>query len=190
MNPDIPVMRTRIGADTTIRVPMSAVFHPVLLSGGSGTRLWPLSRKLLPKQFLALASGNTLFQDTALRPRGMPGAQAPIVICNDEHRFLAAEQLREHGIQVRVQILEPVGRNTAPAIAVVAMHVIEMQGDGVLAGAACDSRRGNFRPRREPVLLHPDRRKAPARELRPRSTLLGRSSVGLVSRRGRHRAHG
>jgi hypothetical protein len=78
------------------RIPaMAARFYPVILSGGSGTRLWPMSRKLLPKQFLALLSRHTLFQDTALRVKPMEGCAPPIVVCNDEQRFLAADQLRE-----------------------------------------------------------------------------------------------
>src|SRR5439155_10790875 len=69
-------------------------FYPVILSGGSGTRLWPMSRRLLPKQFLPLVSNRTLLQDTVLRVQGFDGARAPIVVSNDEHRFLVAEQMR------------------------------------------------------------------------------------------------
>ena len=100
-------------------------FYPVILSGGSGTRLWPMSRKLLPKQFLALLSEHTLFQETALRVKPIEGCEAPIVVCNDEQRFLAADQLREIAIEPAVMILEPVGRNTAPAIAVAALAALE-----------------------------------------------------------------
>jgi len=91
-----------------------------------------LSRKLLPKQFHALAGERTLFQETARRAAAVRGAVAPLVICNDEHRFLAAEQLLEAGIERGTQILEPVGRNTAPAIAAAALAVCEAHGDGVL----------------------------------------------------------
>jgi mannose-1-phosphate guanylyltransferase / mannose-6-phosphate isomerase len=98
-------------------------FYPVILSGGSGSRLWPMSRRLLPKQFLPLVSERTLLQDTVLRVHGVDGARAPIVVSNDEHRFLVAEQMREIGVKPEVQILEPVGRNTAPAVTVVALHV-------------------------------------------------------------------
>ena len=104
---------------------MSAAIYPVILSGGSGTRLWPMSRKLLPKQFLALLSRHTLFQETALRVKSMPGCEAPIVVCNDEQRFLAAEQLREIGVDAAPMILEPVGRNTAPAIAAAALAALD-----------------------------------------------------------------
>src|SRR5258705_509315 len=82
-----------------------------------------MSRRLLPKQFLPLVSNRTLLQDTVLRVQGFDGARAPIVVSNDEHRFLVAEQMREIGVKPEIQILEPVGRNTAPAIAVVALHL-------------------------------------------------------------------
>jgi mannose-1-phosphate guanylyltransferase/mannose-6-phosphate isomerase len=91
---------------------------PVILAGGSGTRLWPLSRQLYPKQFMQLVESHTLLQSTLLRLSPLDGIQPPIVICNDEHRFIVAEQLREIGIQPQAIVLEPVGRNTAPAIAV------------------------------------------------------------------------
>ncbi len=89
---------------------------PVMLSGGSGTRLWPLSRPLYPKQFLALHSDKTLFQETVGR-LNLIGASDPIVVCNDEHRFIVAENLREIDCKAQNIVLEPVGRNTAPAIA-------------------------------------------------------------------------
>ena len=111
---------------------MGERFYPVILSGGSGTRLWPMSRKLLPKQFLALLSNHTLFQETALRVRAMEGCAAPIVVCNDEQRFLAAEQLREIGVDAAPMILEPVGRNTAPAIAVAALAARERDPQALL----------------------------------------------------------
>ena len=96
---------------------------PVVLCGGSGTRLWPLSRSFLPKQFLPLLSERTLLQETLLRLEGLDGAQAPIAIANEEHRFLVAEQLREIGCAPRALLLEPVGRNTAPAVAAAALQV-------------------------------------------------------------------
>jgi mannose-1-phosphate guanylyltransferase / mannose-6-phosphate isomerase len=92
---------------------------PVILSGGAGTRLWPLSRELYPKQLLALAGTNSLIQDTAARASG-EAFGAPIVVCNDEHRFAIAEQLRRIGIAPRAMVLEPVGRNTAAAAAAAA----------------------------------------------------------------------
>ena len=92
---------------------------PVILSGGSGTRLWPLSRELYPKQLLKLVGNHTMLQDTVLRLGGLK-AGAPVVVCNDSHRFLVAEQLRLLGIKPRAIVLEPIGRNTAPAIALAA----------------------------------------------------------------------
>jgi mannose-1-phosphate guanylyltransferase/mannose-6-phosphate isomerase len=94
---------------------------PVILSGGAGTRLWPLSRKLLPKQFLPLVTARTMIQDTALRLAGLPDAGAPILVVGDEQRFLAAEQMREIGVKPAAMLLEPQGRNTAPAIAAAAL---------------------------------------------------------------------
>ncbi len=94
---------------------------PVILSGGAGTRLWPLSRELYPKQFLPLVGERTMIQDTALRTVGLPEVTDPIIVCNEAHRFLVAEQLRQVGIEPRSIILEPVGRNTAPAVAIAAL---------------------------------------------------------------------
>ena len=94
---------------------------PVVLCGGSGTRLWPLSRSHLPKQFLPLVSERTMLQETAARLRGLADAQAPIAIANDEHRFLIAEQLREISCAPQAILLEPAGRGTAPAAAAAAL---------------------------------------------------------------------
>ncbi|MEO8160217.1 MAG: sugar phosphate nucleotidyltransferase, partial [Arenimonas sp.] len=105
---------------------------PVILSGGSGTRLWPLSRESHPKQFLPLVGDCSLLQQTWLRLRGLPGAEAPLVVANEEHRFLAAEQLRQSGATPSALILEPVGRNTAPAIAVAALQAMAGGADPVL----------------------------------------------------------
>lgn len=94
---------------------------PVVLSGGSGTRLWPLSRSLYPKQFLPLVSQYTMLQDTLLRLDGIKGLKPPIAVCNESHRFMMAEQLQEIGIKPAAIILEPVGKNTAPAVAIAAL---------------------------------------------------------------------
>ena len=94
---------------------MTTIF-PVILSGGSGSRLWPLSREHYPKQLLALTGERTMLQQTAMRLDGLPGVQPALVVCNEEHRFLVAEQLREIGKTPVNIILEPVGRNTAPAL--------------------------------------------------------------------------
>ncbi|MEC4747762.1 mannose-1-phosphate guanylyltransferase/mannose-6-phosphate isomerase [Methylomicrobium sp. Wu6] len=94
---------------------------PVILSGGSGTRLWPLSRTHYPKQFLPLTSENTMLQETWLRLEGVPALSSPIAVCNEAHRFMVAEQLREIDVKPGAIILEPFGRNTAPAIALAAL---------------------------------------------------------------------
>lgn len=101
---------------------------PVVLSGGAGTRLWPLSRQLYPKQLLPLVTDNTMLQDTILRVAGIAQCANPIIVCNEHHRFLVAEQLREAYITPGALILEPDGRNTAPAAAVAA-YVASRQGD-------------------------------------------------------------
>ncbi|KWF24673.1 mannose-1-phosphate guanylyltransferase/mannose-6-phosphate isomerase [Burkholderia pseudomultivorans] len=95
--------------------------HPVILCGGSGTRLWPMSRGGYPKQYLQLASDRSLVQQTTLRLAGVPDAVAPIIVSNNEQRFIVSEQLRKIGIKPAAVILEPVGRNTAPAIAAAAL---------------------------------------------------------------------
>ncbi|HWL64127.1 MAG TPA: mannose-1-phosphate guanylyltransferase/mannose-6-phosphate isomerase [Steroidobacteraceae bacterium] len=94
---------------------------PVVLSGGSGTRLWPLSRELYPKQLLPLVGERTMLQETLLRLGGLEVGR-PIIVCNDAHRFLVAEQLRQIDVQPEAIVLEPVGRNTAPAIALAALQ--------------------------------------------------------------------
>ncbi|MBB83932.1 MAG: mannose-1-phosphate guanylyltransferase/mannose-6-phosphate isomerase, partial [Deltaproteobacteria bacterium] len=106
--------------------------HPVLLSGGSGTRLWPLSRRAFPKQLLPLAGERTLIQETALRVADAAVFAPPIVVCNDEHRFIIAEQLREAGVEPAAIVLEPVARNTAPAIAAAAAMVEQEDPEGIL----------------------------------------------------------
>ncbi|WFR81218.1 mannose-1-phosphate guanylyltransferase/mannose-6-phosphate isomerase [Janthinobacterium rivuli] len=110
--------------------------YPVILSGGSGTRLWPLSRAVLPKQLLPLVTDKTMLQETALRVTSLPNRRAgdsglagfevmpPLVVCGNEHRFMVAEQLREIGLPPLGILLEPVGRNTAPAVAVAAQYLL------------------------------------------------------------------
>ena len=104
---------------------------PVILSGGSGTRLWPLSREAYPKQFLPLVGDDTMLQATWKRVASIAGA-APIVVANQEHRFMAAEQLRECKVLPQALILEPVGRNTAPAIAIAALQALAGGNDALL----------------------------------------------------------
>jgi mannose-1-phosphate guanylyltransferase/mannose-6-phosphate isomerase len=103
---------------------------PVILSGGAGTRLWPLSRELYPKQFLPLTGERTMIQETALRAAGLPGVAEPIVVCNEAHRFLVAEQLRQVGVTPQAILLEPIGRNTAPAVAVAAFAALAAAREG------------------------------------------------------------
>jgi mannose-1-phosphate guanylyltransferase/mannose-6-phosphate isomerase len=110
---------------------------PVILSGGSGTRLWPVSRESFPKQFWPLVSDRSMIQDTAARAIG-PGFAAPVIVCNQEHRFLVAEQMRAMGIEGARIVLEPVGRNSAPAILAAALLVAETEPDAVLWMMAAD----------------------------------------------------
>ena len=105
---------------------------PLILSGGSGTRLWPVSRKNLPKQFLALAGQGTLFQQTVARTRQLPEVAAPIVVASEDHRFLAADQLLEAGIEDANIVLEPLARNTAPAIALGALQALQRDPEALL----------------------------------------------------------
>jgi mannose-1-phosphate guanylyltransferase/mannose-6-phosphate isomerase len=116
--------------------------RPVVLCGGSGTRLWPLSRALYPKQLLALASERTLFQETVLRTEDATRFAPPIVVGNEEHRFLLAEQVHALGIEPHAVVVEPLGRNTAPAAAVAALlsvaddpeaHMLLMPADHLIA---------------------------------------------------------
>jgi mannose-1-phosphate guanylyltransferase / mannose-6-phosphate isomerase len=105
---------------------------PLILSGGSGTRLWPVSRRNLPKQFLSLSGEGTLFQQTVARTQKLPDVTAPIVVASEDHRFLAADQLLESGITGARIVLEPVARNTAPAIALGALKAMEQDADALL----------------------------------------------------------
>ena len=111
---------------------MASPIVPVILCGGTGSRLWPMSRRLLPKQFLPLAGERTLFQDTVLRTRGLQDCGAPIVVTNGEQRFLAADQLAEIGVSPRALLLEPAGRNTAPAVAAAALYVAREDSEALL----------------------------------------------------------
>ncbi len=111
---------------------------PVIPSGGSGTRLWPLSRKQYPKQYLPLAGDNTMLQETILRLSGLDNLADPIIVCNADHRFLVAEQCQQIGIKNPTILLEPVGRNTAPAIAAAALQSLKYSDDLTLLVLSAD----------------------------------------------------
>lgn len=111
---------------------------PIIMSGGSGTRLWPLSRKNRPKQFLSLFGDNSLFQNTLGRLGGIDSLESPIVVCNEDHRFMVAEQLRELDVEQADIILEPCARNTAPAVALAALQALSKGEDPVLLVLAAD----------------------------------------------------
>lgn len=113
------------------------MIFPVIMAGGSGSRLWPLSRELNPKQFLKLCGDATLLQQTLARLDGL-AITTPVIICNEEHRFLVAEQLRQSAIKNASILLEPIGRNTAPAIALAALQATAMGEDPVLLVLAAD----------------------------------------------------
>jgi mannose-1-phosphate guanylyltransferase / mannose-6-phosphate isomerase len=109
------------------------MLQPVILSGGSGTRLWPLSREHYPKQLLCFAGERSLLQETVLRAgRSTVEVAAPLIVCNEEHRFLVAEQVRELGAAAAGIILEPVGRNTAPALTLAALAIEKQADDAVM----------------------------------------------------------
>jgi mannose-1-phosphate guanylyltransferase/mannose-6-phosphate isomerase len=111
---------------------------PVILSGGAGTRLWPLSREMYPKQLLALTSKQTMLQDTAARLATIEGALPPIVVCNEAHRFTVAEQLRAMNLEGSTILLEPAGRNTAPAVALAALAALKIDAEAMLVVAPAD----------------------------------------------------
>jgi len=112
--------------------------QPVILSGGFGTRLWPLSREDYPKQYLPLTGGNTMLQETISRLNGLENILDPIIVCNVEHRFLVAEQCRDIGIRNPTILLEPVGRNTAPAITAAALWLLGQKEDSMLLVLSAD----------------------------------------------------
>ena len=117
-----------------------AALVPVILCGGTGTRLWPLSRASYPKQYWALAGQGeeTLLQQTQQRLDGIADLQPPLLICNEDHRFIVAEQMRQIGVDPSAILLEPVGRNTAPAVAIAALQVLATGDDPLLLVLAAD----------------------------------------------------
>ena len=126
--------------------------YPVILSGGAGTRLWPLSRAVLPKQLLPIVADKTMLQDTALRVAGLPGLMAPLVVCGNDHRFMVAEQLRAAGITPLGILLEPVGRNTAPAVAAAAHYLKAIDPEAVMLVLPADHVITNTEAFREAVM--------------------------------------
>jgi len=108
------------------------MIHPVILSGGSGTRLWPMSRTLYPKQLLSLLGHDSLLQQTVRRVADRQGFASPLLVANEEHRFIIAEQLREIAAVPRALLLEPVGRNTAPAACIAALALTEAEPDALM----------------------------------------------------------
>jgi mannose-1-phosphate guanylyltransferase/mannose-6-phosphate isomerase len=108
------------------------MIHPVILSGGSGTRLWPMSRTLYPKQLLSLLGRESLLQQTVRRVAGRAGFAPPLLVANEEHRFIIAEQLREISVSPGALVLEPVGRNTAPAACIAALALTETEPDPLM----------------------------------------------------------
>ena len=102
---------------------------PIIMAGGTGSRLWPLSRELYPKQFLTVATEVSMLQQTVMRLNNIEHTK-PLLICNEEHRFIAAEQMRVANLEHAGIILEPVGRNTAPAIALAALQALNSAHDG------------------------------------------------------------
>lgn len=123
-------------------LPSNSKVIPVILSGGAGSRLWPLSRGSYPKQFWRLLDEHTLLQDTVLRSRNI-GLSAPVIVCNAEHRFIIAEQLREIGVTDATIVLEPEGRNSAPAVAAAAFLVAEQDPDTILWVMTADAAIGD-----------------------------------------------
>ena len=111
---------------------------PVILSGGSGTRLWPLSREHYPKQYLSLFNDTTMLQETILRLRGLENLSEPIIVCNANHRFLVAGQCQQIDIKNPTILLEPIGRNTAPAILASAFQSLKNRKNAVLLILSAD----------------------------------------------------
>jgi len=111
---------------------------PVILSGGAGTRLWPLSREMYPKQLLALTGKSTMLQETATRLAGVGDVRPPIIVCNEAHRFIVAEQMQSFQVEPTAILLEPAGRNTAPAVALAALKARELDVEAILIVAPAD----------------------------------------------------
>ena len=130
---------------------MKFQLYPVILSGGVGSRLWPLSRSMYPKQYHNLENNYSLLQNTYLRLKGIRNLGNPIIICNDEQRFIVAEQMRKIEVKPKSIILEPIGRNTAPAIALAALHALESNSDPYLLILSADHKIENSEKFRQTI---------------------------------------
>ncbi len=113
-------------------------YYPVILTGGAGSRLWPVSREFYPKPLLPIFGDKTLLQDTASRLSPIGTAAAPLFVCNEEHRFLVAEQARSLGKEPEAILLEPEGRNTAPALTIAALYLIDKEADALMVAMPAD----------------------------------------------------
>jgi mannose-1-phosphate guanylyltransferase/mannose-6-phosphate isomerase len=127
--------------------------YPIILSGGTGTRLWPISRIQMPKQLLPLVSRRTLLQDTVMRLNGLDRTMPPVVISSDIHRFIIAAQLQELGVKPTIHVLEPVGRNTAPAAAVALRIILDLDPQGILLLLPADHHITDVEAFQEAVML-------------------------------------
>ena len=144
---------------------------PVILCGGSGTRLWPLSRTGFPKQFLCLTGNESLFQQAALRLDNLGNTDikvaSPVIVTGEDHRFLASEQLREIGVELGCALLEPVGRNTAPALTLAALAALGQlpTGNPSLYAGRGQVQRNRSDSDHQQKGFHPDRAAAPRASL-------------------------
>lgn len=119
------------------------MIHPIILSGGTGTRLWPLSRNLFPKQFQPLVAARSMLQETVARLSGVAAMAAPMILCNEAHRFIVAEQMRAFDLEDVEILVEPIARNTAPAIATAAALIADRDPEAILAVLPADHAIGN-----------------------------------------------
>lgn len=127
-----------VPTDSAIQGKLMARIHPVILSGGAGTRLWPQSRAMYPKQLLPLISERSMIQETAARVSDSERFSPGIIVSNNDHRFIIAAQLEDMGYETDCHILEPAARNTAPAVISAALYVLEKHGGGALLVLAAD----------------------------------------------------
>ena len=113
-------------------------YYPVILTGGAGSRLWPVSREFYPKPLLPIFGDKTLLQDTVTRLNPISAVGNPVFVCNEEHRFLVAEQARALGKDPEAILLEPKGRNTAPALTIAALYLVDKEADAMMVAMPAD----------------------------------------------------